>query len=746
MSAFSDSRARRSGGALCLLLLLLLLQQQQTAPVAAAAVESAASAAAEPEELPAPAAAAEAAAAAADESVPLTSPEERAAAADGEAEKDGAAKGKWPYVSWVWNDNRASPEEVEDTGLFPFGFGISFKRATSEELQRMHERPLVKRVSRGEGIKLALWALLMYVVAQGLRYRRVPHSDLAVDLMEKGAGILALLGALHVAFFSLVKMGFNKTPATSSYPGETKKEALVRRAGFVLRVLAVGFAALLAVAFAAIFITLVGMLLGGGAAKAGGLLAEGLAETGERQSGDRGDSGAQASKQSQIKDEQPDQDLIESLGPLRATVGPLYHPDPRMWHASGGAPPSLPPIDKGPLPPHNTPEAERQVEAPVPSDQGGRRPSFTGGPPSRRAPFRGAPHSGGPLNGGPSLKPFRRGPPKTALLQTSRGPRDAWEAHGASWGTLSKGGPLIHRLKSLYRESAAAAAAAAAVAAAGAQLSLADAAAAAAAAASAAAAHRFCERHLWHLWDWKSRQLESIFHPKAASAQASLASHAAAHQQQQLTSSSSPPAAAAHQQQQQQQQQIANNHNSSSSTPAAAAAKEICLFLFLFLSTTTAAAAAAAEAEAAAAAAAASEGALGNTESVVAQPADGFNAIQDEEAVVSLAGRGAEAGGAPPASVELEGPPLQEGAPLVRDYTDTPADAEVVKQLKPPKMSWRGFKTLLIGTAVLLYLSFSRKLTDTKPSEAQLLLSGTALAGGMAFVIIGLMELAYSMG
>ncbi|KAL8274861.1 hypothetical protein Esti_001213 [Eimeria stiedai] len=73
--------------------------------------------------------------------------------------------------------------------------------------------------------------------------------------------------------------------------------------------------------------------------------------------------------------EQAEQGLKESVGPLWATVGPLYHPDPGMWHAVGG-PPSIaftqgPPLDGGPLPPYSSPEVEGHMGASLPSDQHG---------------------------------------------------------------------------------------------------------------------------------------------------------------------------------------------------------------------------------------------------------------------------------------------------------------------------------------------------------------------------------------
>ncbi|KAL8455563.1 hypothetical protein Emag_000692 [Eimeria magna] len=168
MSAFSGALARRGGRAVCLLLLLLLLQQQQGARVAAAAVEPAASApapAAAEEEEPAAAAAGgaavgagAAAAVGSDVSLPLPPPEAAAAAAAAakeEAGEDGAAKGhQWPYVSWSWRDKPPLSENAE-VYESPFGLGISFRRVSPQELQRMHAKPhhLVKHVSRREGFQ-----------------------------------------------------------------------------------------------------------------------------------------------------------------------------------------------------------------------------------------------------------------------------------------------------------------------------------------------------------------------------------------------------------------------------------------------------------------------------------------------------------------------------------------------------------------------------------------------------------------
>ncbi|KAL8438355.1 hypothetical protein ACSSS7_000204 [Eimeria intestinalis] len=276
MSAFSGAFARRGGGALCLLLMLLLLQQASRVAAAGEPIDSpAVLAQAEVSAAEQEPAAAAAAAAAEEEPLSVITPEPTAAQDGGEGAGGAATPTRNRYVSWLWGERPAAYEEPESK-LHRFGLGFTFGRATPEELQRMQSPPMVKRVSRKEGIRLVLWAMLLYVVAVGLRQRGYVRDRGVLGLMESGAAMLALLGFLHVAFFSYVKKGLKIDPLAASYPGETKKEALLRRVGLVFRSMVAACASLLTLALTIIFIALLTMLLSAGVARGADILAGGV--------------------------------------------------------------------------------------------------------------------------------------------------------------------------------------------------------------------------------------------------------------------------------------------------------------------------------------------------------------------------------------------------------------------------------------------------------------------------------------
>ncbi|KAL8438358.1 hypothetical protein ACSSS7_000207 [Eimeria intestinalis] len=170
-----------------------------------------------------------------------------------------------------------------------------------------------------------------------------------------------------------------------------------------------------------------------------------------------------------------------------------------------------------------------------------------------------------------------------------------------------------------------------------------------------------------------------------------------------------------------------------------------CLFLSLlitaFSQTPTVAAAATG---AAAPAAPGLEESHGSGRDVVA-PFDGPRPLQEGDSVISLGRVSAEAGS--DETVELEGSSTTEGAVDEAEASFIPADADLLKKLKPPRTSWRGVKTFLIGIALLVYLTKTgmlkkKKEGDQDPKDA--LAASTAAALAYAFLAVGTTELLYS--
>ncbi|KAL8274860.1 hypothetical protein Esti_001212 [Eimeria stiedai] len=275
MSAFPGALTRRGGVFVCL---LLLLQQQQQATRVAAAGDALAPCPVSA----APAASAAAASAAAaprlEGSLPFSSQEAQAA-------PEGKPEDERPSNAVTARERETPPpEELESPALHRFnfwGFGISVGKVTPAELQRIHQT-LTKgrRASRAEGLTLILQALLIYIVAQGLRAREsFLSSGVALDLMEKGAGILAALGFVHVLFLSVAKLALKKGSAQTASPGATKREAFFARAGRGLHLVAIVCTSVLALTFLVVLFILFTLLIASGATLAAEVFGRGVART-----------------------------------------------------------------------------------------------------------------------------------------------------------------------------------------------------------------------------------------------------------------------------------------------------------------------------------------------------------------------------------------------------------------------------------------------------------------------------------